>query len=66
MHARAGKRASEVWHASADTIIANLAGGLVLLVFYPITLCAAGVKGLARIVRPHLLSHRSRHVTSTN
>jgi len=66
MHAPGGRRASEAWHASADTIVATLAGGLVLLIFYPITLCAAGVKGLARMVRPHLLSHRGRHITSTN
>jgi len=56
-----------VWHASVDAIFATLAGALVLLVFYPLTLCAAGVKGLVRIVRPHLVSQRGRHdVTSTN
>jgi hypothetical protein len=66
MHAPARRMASEAWHVSADIIVATLAGGLVLMVFYPITLCAAGVKGVARMVRPHLLSHRGRHITSTN
>ncbi len=56
-----------VWHASVDAIVATLAGALVLVVFYPLTLCAAGVKGLVRIVRPHIVSQRERHdATSTN
>lgn len=33
-------------HAAGDMLIASIAGGLVLLVFYPITLCAAGVKAV--------------------
>ena len=42
-----------IWHATADTIVATIAGALVLLVFYPITLCATGAKSLVRILRPH-------------
>jgi len=57
----------EVWHASVDAIVATIAGGLVLLVFYPLTLFAAGVKGLIRMVRLHLVSQRGGNsVTSTN
>ncbi len=56
-----------VWHASADAIVATIAGGLVLLIFYPLNLCAAGVKGLVRMVRPHLVSQRGRNsATSAN
>jgi hypothetical protein len=55
MPAAGSPTASVVLRASADTLIATIAGGLVLLVFYPITICAAGVKGLARMIRrPHL------------
>ena len=52
---------SAVWHVSADTIAATIAGGLVLLVFYPLTLCAAGIKGLVRMARPHLSGHRGEN-----
>lgn len=48
--------ASGVAHACADAILATVAGGLVLLVFYPITLCLMGVKGVVRTIRPHLAS----------
>jgi hypothetical protein len=39
-------------HASADVLVATVAGGLVAAVFYPLTLGAAGVKGAVRILRP--------------
>jgi hypothetical protein len=55
-----GRVAPEVWRASADAIIATVAGGLVLVIFYPITLCAAGAKNLVRMIRPNLLSHPER------
>jgi hypothetical protein len=42
---------SGLLHAAGDLTIAAVAGGLVILVFYPLTLCAAGVKGLLRILR---------------
>jgi hypothetical protein len=42
---------SGLLHAAGDLTIAAVAGGLVVLVFYPLTLVAAGVKGLLRIVR---------------
>jgi hypothetical protein len=58
---------TEVWHASTDAIVATVAGGLALLVFYPLTLCAAAVKRLVRTMRPHPVSHRDAHsVTGTN
>jgi hypothetical protein len=44
-------RVPEFWHVSADAIVATVAGGLVLLVFYPLTLCASGVKRLVRMAR---------------
>jgi len=37
--------------ASADALIATVAGGLVLLMFYPLTLAAAGEKSLVRKAR---------------
>lgn len=37
-------------HAWTDATIATIAAGTVLLLFYPLTLCAAGAKGLLRIV----------------
>jgi hypothetical protein len=40
---------SGLWHVACDVTIAALTGGLVILVFYPLTLCAAGVKGLLGI-----------------
>ncbi len=52
-----GRAGPELWHVSVDAVAATVAGGLVLLVFYPLTLCAAGVKSLIRAVRPHLVSH---------
>ena len=55
MSASAGSR------AAVDTIVATIAGGLVLLVFYPLTLCAAGVKSAVRMVRPRLVSGRGGH-----
>ena len=36
---------------SSDVAIATAAGGLAILVLFPLTLCAAGVKGLLRIAR---------------
>jgi hypothetical protein len=42
---------SELLHTSTDVIVATVAGGLVLLVFYPLTLCAAALKGLLVILR---------------
>jgi hypothetical protein len=42
---------SELLHATTDVIVATVAGGLVLVVFYPLTMCAAAVKGLLAILR---------------
>jgi hypothetical protein len=50
---------SELLHASADTVVATIAGGLVLLVFCPLTLCAAGIKSLVRKVRPYPVGKRA-------
>lgn len=66
MPSSGGRRASEVCCASVDVIIAALAGSLIVLVFYPITLCATGVKKIARAMRPHLVSQRNRDATSAN
>jgi hypothetical protein len=41
---------SELWHACVDATIATIAGGLVLLILYPVTLCAGAVKGLLTIL----------------
>jgi hypothetical protein len=49
-----------VWRASADVTVATIAGGLVLLLFYPLTVCAAGVKRLVRTVRRRPVSHGGR------
>ena len=43
---------SNALHASADVLVATVAGGLVMAVFYPLTLGAAGVKGALRVLRP--------------
>jgi hypothetical protein len=58
-----GRTAPALWHASADAIVATIAGSLAILVFYPITLCAAGVKHLVRMARPrpHAVSQREEH-----
>ena len=45
-------------HNFADVIVATIGGGLVLLVFYPLTLSAAGVKHVVRAMRPRLGEHR--------
>ena len=42
---------SGFFHASADVIIATVAGGLLLVVFYPLTLCAEALKGVRAILR---------------
>jgi hypothetical protein len=42
-------------HASTDMTVAAVAGGLVLVVFYPLTLCAAAVKGLLAFQRRSIL-----------
>jgi len=42
---------SDVLRSSADVIVASVAAGLVLLVFFPITLCASGIKRLLRLPR---------------
>jgi hypothetical protein len=55
-----GRTGPAIWHASADAIVATVAGGLALLVFYPITLCAAGVKHLVRMARSHPVSQRDQ------
>lgn len=49
---------SGLFHAASDVAIATLAGGLALLVLYPLTLCAAGVKGLLGL-RARGLHHRA-------
>jgi len=61
MSAARGSTKPVVWRASADTVIATLAAGLVLLVFYPLTMFAAGVKRLAGIKRPKLSKSRSAY-----
>ena len=45
---------SDALQASADVIVASVAAGLVLLVFFPITLCASGIKRLLRLPPPRL------------
>jgi hypothetical protein len=55
--------ASASSHAAADTLVAAIAGGLVLLVFYPLTLCVVGVKNVVRMVRPRLVSQRGHSIT---
>jgi hypothetical protein len=42
---------SGLLHASTDVIVATVAASLVLVVFYPLTLCAAAVKGLLATLR---------------
>jgi hypothetical protein len=37
-------------HAAADVTIAAAAAGIALAILYPLTLCAAGIKGLLRTV----------------
>jgi len=48
-----------LFRASLDVALATAAGGLVLFVFYPLTLCASGVKGALRLAgrqpSPHAL-----------
>jgi hypothetical protein len=51
----------EAGHAFADAIVATVAGGLALLVFYPLTLCAAGIKSAVRMVRPRVNPNHRRH-----
>jgi hypothetical protein len=41
----------ELSHAGIDMIVATFAGGMVVVVFYPLTLCAAAVKGFLAILR---------------
>jgi hypothetical protein len=53
---------SGLLRSSADILVATSAGGLVLLLFYPLTLCAAGVKGLLRKLRPYPVSHRAANL----
>ncbi len=55
---------SHILVASVDALIGTIAGGLVVLVFYPLTLCALGVKAAVRTMRPHLVSHRNPHISS--
>ena len=66
MAASGGSALSGAFLASADAMIGTLAGGLVILVFYPLTLCALGVKSAVRTIRPHLVSQRDPHVSSTH
>jgi hypothetical protein len=42
---------SGLLHASTDVVVASVAGSLVLAAFYPLTLCAAAVKGLLATLR---------------
>ena len=65
MPASGGRTPSDVLHVAADTLIATVAGALVVVVFYPITLGAAGVKGLVRLFRPHPVSQGETPITST-
>ena len=45
----ASQSMSGLWHACADVAIATVAGGLVLLVLYPVTRCAGATKRLPAI-----------------
>jgi hypothetical protein len=51
-----GRLGSDIWNASVDSIVATVAGGLAILVFYPMTLCVLGIKSLVRFTRPHLVN----------
>jgi hypothetical protein len=51
-------RSPSVVHAFADMIVATIAGGLVLLIFYPLTVSVTAVKRLLRI-SPRFRNHRS-------
>jgi len=62
----ADRTAPALWHASADAIVATLAGGLALAVFYPFTLCAVGVKNLVRKVRSHPVAERGEQSLTTH
>jgi hypothetical protein len=66
MAASEGSAFSGVCLASVDAIVGTIAGGLVILVFYPLTLCALGVKTAVRTMRPHLVNQRNPHISSTN
>lgn len=61
-----GSPVSGAFVIACDTIIGTIAGGLVVLVFYPLTLCAFGIKSAVRTMRPHLVSHRNPHITGTH
>jgi hypothetical protein len=52
---------SEVLHTAADVILAAVAGGLVLVIFFPLTLCARGLRSAVRIVRPHPAETNRQH-----
>jgi len=56
----ASQSASAFWHACADVAIATVAGGLVLLVFYPIAWCAGAVKRLPAVLGLHIDETRAR------
>jgi hypothetical protein len=66
MAASGGSPVSDVLVASVNVVIGTIAGGLVVLVFYPLTLCALGVKAAVRTMRPHLVSQRNPHISGTH
>jgi hypothetical protein len=64
MPASSNPSPSDVLHASADIVLAAVAGGLVVMIFFPLTLCAAGISSLVKIVRPHPAeSNRPQSIT---
>jgi hypothetical protein len=56
----ASQSTSAFWHVCSDVTIATVAGGLVLLVFYPITWCAEAVKRLPAVLGLHTGETRER------
>lgn len=49
-------------HTSADVVVAGLAGAVVVFVFWPVTICALGIKKLIRtrhVVRTESLRPRA-------
>lgn len=40
----------ELWHVAVDVTIATVAGGVALLILFPVTLCAGAMKGMRSIL----------------
>jgi hypothetical protein len=56
----ARRSTSDLLHACTDAAIATVAGGLVILVFYPVTLCAEALKGILKTLGLHARETRER------